>query len=33
MGKFEARPADYLHGYRGRMDERLDLVRSVFDGC
>lgn len=32
MGQFEARPANYLHGYRGRMDERYDLVRSVFDG-
>lgn len=28
-----ARPATgYLFGFRGRMDERVDLVRSVFDG-
>lgn len=23
---------EYLHGFRGRMDERIDLVRSVTDG-
>jgi uncharacterized sulfatase len=28
-----ARPApSFMHGYRGRMDERYDLVRSVTDG-
>lgn len=32
MGEFAARPQSFLHGYRGRMDERLDLVRSVTDG-
>jgi len=31
-GKFQIDPAPYLHGYRGRMDERYDLVRSVTDG-
>jgi arylsulfatase A-like enzyme len=31
-GKFPANPAPYLHGFRGRMDERTDLVRSVTDG-
>ena len=31
MGKFAAAPREYLHGFRGRMDERLDLVRSVRD--
>jgi hypothetical protein len=29
MGKFEAAPQPYLFGFRGRMDERYDLVRSV----
>ncbi|MBI5692143.1 MAG: sulfatase-like hydrolase/transferase [Verrucomicrobia bacterium] len=31
-GKFATEPAPYLHGFRGRMDERVDLVRSVTDG-
>ena len=31
-GKFAAPAPEYLHGYRGRMDERYDLVRSVTDG-
>ena len=31
LGKFEAPPRQYLHGFRGRMDERYDLVRSVRD--
>lgn len=31
LGKFEAKPNEYLHGFRGRMDERYDLVRSVRD--
>jgi uncharacterized sulfatase len=31
LGKFEAAPRAYLHGFRGRMDERYDLVRSVRD--
>jgi len=29
MGEFETPPQPYLHGFRGRMDERYDLVRSV----
>ena len=31
MGKFEAPPQPYLYGFRGRMDERYDMVRSVRD--
>jgi uncharacterized sulfatase len=30
-GKHEAPPQPFLHGFRGRMDERYDLVRSVRD--
>ncbi|MBI5387821.1 MAG: sulfatase-like hydrolase/transferase [Verrucomicrobia bacterium] len=29
MGRFATPPTKYLHGFRGRMDERYDLVRSV----
>ncbi|MGI6304181.1 MAG: sulfatase-like hydrolase/transferase [Verrucomicrobiota bacterium] len=32
MGPFEAEPHAHLFGFRGRMDERFDLVRSVTDG-
>jgi arylsulfatase A-like enzyme len=32
LGKFIAAPNEFLHGFRGRMDERNDLVRSVTDG-
>ena len=32
MGPHEAEPNQFLHGFRGRMDERIDLVRSVTDG-
>lgn len=32
MGVFNAEPHEFLHGSRGRMDERVDLVRSVTDG-
>lgn len=32
LGKFAAAPRQYLHGFRARMDERNDLVRSVTDG-
>ncbi len=32
LGKFITEPQKFLHGFRGRMDERLDLVRSVTDG-
>lgn len=31
-GKFQTEPPAFLHGFRGRMDERYDLVRSVTDG-
>ncbi len=29
MGKYEEPPQPYLFGFRGRMDERYDMVRSV----
>ncbi len=29
LGRHIARPAPYLYGFRGRMDERIDLVRSI----
>ena len=32
MGKHVAPAPFYLPGFRGRMDERIDLVRSLFDG-
>lgn len=32
MGQFEAAPQRFSYGFRGRMDERYDLVRSVTDG-
>jgi arylsulfatase A-like enzyme len=32
LGKFIAPAPRFLHGFRGRMDERYDLVRSVTDG-
>jgi uncharacterized sulfatase len=31
-GPYEQPPRTYLYGSRGRMDERMDLVRSVTDG-
>jgi uncharacterized sulfatase len=31
MGKYEAPPQPYIYGFRGRMDERYDMVRSVRD--
>ncbi len=31
MGKYETEPVKYQFGFRGRMDERYDLVRSVRD--
>src|SRR6185503_14894746 len=31
-GKFQTEPQAFVHGFRGRMDERYDLVRSVTDG-
>jgi uncharacterized sulfatase len=32
MGKYATPPQPFVHGFRGRMDERYDLVRSVTDG-
>ena len=32
LGKFIAPAPPFLHGFRGRMDERNDLIRSVTDG-
>lgn len=32
LGKHIAPPQPFVHGFRGRMDERYDLVRSVTDG-
>ena len=31
MGQFDTPPQTYLYGFRGRMDERYDMVRSVRD--
>ena len=31
-GRFGAKPRAFNHGFRGRMDERYDLARSVTDG-
>lgn len=31
LGKYQAEPVRYQHGFRGRMDERYDLVRVVRD--
>lgn len=32
LGRYAGPPARYLFGFRARMDERMDLVRSVTDG-
>ncbi|MBC8328117.1 MAG: sulfatase [Planctomycetes bacterium] len=32
LGEHTRPTGDFLHGFRGRMDERFDLVRSVTDG-
>ena len=32
LGSGAKAPHQYLHGFRGRMDERIDCVRSVTDG-
>lgn len=32
LGTFQAPPQPYVFGFRGRMDERIDLVRSATDG-
>lgn len=29
MGEFEQTPKLFLHGFRGRMDERIDMVRTI----
>lgn len=31
LGQFTAPPQPFLHGFRGRMDERCDMIRSVRD--
>jgi arylsulfatase A-like enzyme len=31
LGKYESEPREYVHMYRGRMDERYDLTRAVRD--
>lgn len=31
MGQHEGEPRDYLYGFRGRMDERIDMVRTIRD--
>ncbi|WP_146849061.1 sulfatase-like hydrolase/transferase [Brevifollis gellanilyticus] len=31
-GKFQSEPQPFIYGFRGRMDERYDAVRSVTDG-
>ena len=31
-GEYQKPPAEYLHAFRGRMDERYDLSRTVSDG-
>jgi len=32
MGRHQEPPQPYVYGFRGRMDERYDMVRSVTDG-
>ncbi|PQO30291.1 sulfatase [Bremerella cremea] len=32
MGPFETKNPEYMYGFRGRMDERYDMVRSCTDG-
>jgi arylsulfatase A-like enzyme len=32
LGSYTAEPQPFIYGFRGRMDERYDLVRSVTDG-
>lgn len=31
-GKYQEEPQPFIYGFRGRMDERTDMVRSVTDG-
>jgi arylsulfatase A-like enzyme len=32
LGRFQEPPQPFIYGFRGRMDERYDMVRSVTDG-
>jgi arylsulfatase A-like enzyme len=32
LGRYAAAPQPFVYGFRGRMDERYDMVRSVTDG-
>jgi uncharacterized sulfatase len=32
LGRYATAAPEFLHGYRGRMDERYDMVRTVTDG-
>lgn len=32
LGVFAAEPQPYIYGFRGRMDERIDMLRSATDG-
>ena len=32
LGKYQAAPQPFLYGFRGRMDERTDCMRSITDG-
>ena len=32
LGKYQEPPQPFVYGFRGRMDERYDLARSVTDG-
>lgn len=32
LGAYQAKPQPFVYGFRGRMDERYDCVRSVTDG-
>lgn len=32
LGEFQTKPQPFVYGFRGRMDERFDCVRSVTDG-
>jgi uncharacterized sulfatase len=32
LGSYQAAPQPFVYGFRGRMDERYDLVRTVTDG-
>jgi len=32
LGPYATPPAQYIYGFRGRMDERIDMMRSIRDG-